>query len=228
MCMWALLGPYPFLYLLTCVDRFTRWPEAVPIKDCTAETVAQAFLQTWVSRFSAPSTVTTDRGRQFESHLWKAFTQLLGTKHVRTTSYHPCANGMVERMHRQLKASLKASPHTEHWTEMLHIVLLGIRTTLKEDLNCTTDELVYGSTLRLPREFFIPQDTNTPDPSSYVTGLKSRMQALRCIHTRHPTDKRVHVNCSLKLSLLCFCPSRRCQKATPASVRWSLPCVGQV
>ncbi len=41
------------------------------------------------------------------------------------------ANGLVERFHRQLKSALKASPHPNHWTDMLHLVLLGIRTTLK-------------------------------------------------------------------------------------------------
>ncbi len=74
-----LVGPLPpsngYVYLLTCVDRFTWWPEAIPIPDCTADTVARAFIQTWVSRFGVPSTVTTDCGRQFESLLWKALTQ---------------------------------------------------------------------------------------------------------------------------------------------------------
>ena len=159
------VGPLPqsagCVYLLTCVDRFTRWPEAIPIADGSTGTVARAFIQTWVSRFSVPSTVTTDRGGQFESQLWKAFTNLLGTKHIKTTSYHPCANGMVERFHRQLKASLKASPHPERWTDMLHLALLGIRTTLKEDLKCTAAELVYGTSLRLPGEFFVPQDVSS-------------------------------------------------------------------
>ena len=133
----------------------------------------------WVSRFGVPSTITTDRGGQFESHLWKAFTELLGTKHTRTTAYHPIANGMVERFHRQLKSSLKASPHPERWTDMIHLALLGIRTTLKEDLKCTAAELVYGTSLRLPGEFFTPQAISNTDPASYVTQLKSTMRALR-------------------------------------------------
>ena len=196
-----LVGPLPpsdgFVYLLTCVDRFTRWPEAIPIPDCTADTVARAFVQTWISRFGVPSTVTTDRGRQFESHLWKALTQLLGTKHTRTTSYHPIANGMVERFHRQLKSALKASPHPEHWTSMLHLVLLGIRTSLKQDLKCTAAELVYGSSLRLPGGFFSPHDTSDTDPASYVTQLKNTMQILRCKPTRTPTQVKSHIDNSL-------------------------------
>ena len=73
---------------------------------------------------------------------------------IRTTTYHPSSNGLVERFHRQLKAGLKSSLDPTHWTEALPMVLLGIRTSLKHDIGCCAAELVYGTTLRLPGEFF--------------------------------------------------------------------------
>ena len=153
-----IVGPLPpsngSTYILTCVDRFTRWPEAIPISNITAETVAQAFVSGWIARFGVPSTITTDRGRQFESALWQQLMRLLGSKRIRTTSYHPIANGLVERLHRQLKAALKACPHPTNWTDTLPMVLLGIRTAWKDDIRCTTAELVYGTFLRVPGEFF--------------------------------------------------------------------------
>ncbi len=174
------MGPLPpsrgFTYLLTCVDRFTRWPEAIPLTSITAEAVAQALLSGWISRFGVPSTIVTDRGRQFESRLWNALMTLLGSKRARTTAYHPQTNGMVEHFHRQLKAALKAQPQPGSGMDALPLVLLGIRTALKEDISSTAAEMMHGATLRLPGEFFTPSQTSfLSDPSDYVSNLRSHM-----------------------------------------------------
>ncbi|XP_064468550.1 uncharacterized protein LOC135379773 [Ornithodoros turicata] len=139
-----LVGPLPhsqgYNYILTSIDRYARWPKAVPIPDSTASTVVTALVSTWISRFGAPSIITTGRGRQFESALFAALTNCIGKKRIRTTAYHPASNGLVERLHRQLKVALRAAPQTP-WPEVLPIALLGIRTTFKPDLRCTVAEL---------------------------------------------------------------------------------------
>ena len=60
-----IVGPFPAehgkKYILTMIGRTTRWPEASPINEMTADTVLQAFLDTWVALFGVPHTVTTDR-----------------------------------------------------------------------------------------------------------------------------------------------------------------------
>ena len=124
--------------------------------------------------------------------------QLLGVKRTRTTAYHPIANGLVERFHRQLKASLKCQPNPTQWVDGLPIVLLGIRTTLKQDLHCSSAELVYGTTLRLLGEFFDPSHgVSTDNPVGYVTNLRAFMQQLQPVPTRLPRQCATYVDPAL-------------------------------
>jgi len=71
----------------------------------------------WSSHFGVPSTVTIDRGHQFESHCGIISCNCLDVNAcILTTSYHPITNGLIERFHRQLKISLKTHPQLDRLT----------------------------------------------------------------------------------------------------------------
>ncbi|KAG7188080.1 hypothetical protein KM043_015930 [Ampulex compressa] len=130
------------------IDIVRPLPLSKTIADIAAETVAAALFEGWIARFgdqfASTAKITTDQGRQFESQLFKELTQLSGSVHIRTTTYHPQANGLIERFHRQLKAAIICHGG-QRWTEALPAVLLGIRTAFKEDLGTTPAEMVYGA-----------------------------------------------------------------------------------
>ncbi|BHF76143.1 hypothetical protein SprV_0501924100 [Sparganum proliferum] len=202
-----LIGPLPpscgYTHILTAVDRFTRWPIAVPISDTSAENIAMVFLTHWISTFGVPATLTTDRGSQFQSSLFREFTRLLGCAHITTTAYHPASNGLVERLHRQLKSALMSQTESATWSVNLPLVLLGIRSSVKEDIQCTAAVLVYGTPLRLPGEFVQPSTTNTNITSTFVQQLKQRMAQLRPTPTRL-ASKHVFVHEDLKSAPFVF------------------------
>ena len=109
------------------IDRFLRWLEAVPIANINSDTVTEAFIHHWVSRFGIPTDLVADRGLQFTSHQFTSTLEALCTQAHFTTAYHPQSNGLLERQHRRLKEALTA--HGGDWEQALPWVLLGIWNT---------------------------------------------------------------------------------------------------
>ncbi|GFX87014.1 uncharacterized protein TNCV_2636541 [Trichonephila clavipes] len=94
-------------------------------------------------------------------------------KRSHTTNYPPCSNEMIECVHRQLKASLMC--HTDSsWFEALPVVLLGIRSVFKVNLQSSSAELVYGEPLRLPGEIIspLPTEMQSISASDFVDRLR--------------------------------------------------------
>ena len=191
-----LVGPLPpsqeHTHIFTIVDRFTRWPEAIPLIKTDAESCAKAFIFNWVSRFGVPGHITSDRGPQFVSKLWSAMAELLGIQLHPTTAYHPQANGLVERFHRSLKASLRARLTSANWVNELPWVLLGLRSAPKDDLGVSAAEMVYGTPLTIPGELIINRSPTETLPHQHLQKLRETVQKLKpvptVIHGKKPSS----------------------------------------
>lgn len=83
--------------------------------------------------------------------------------------------------------------HGDNWTESLPIVLLGIRSCFKDDLQTSSAELVYGETLRLPGEFFDPISNTTNDITDFTARLRNVVQNLRPVPTSRHGQKKTFI-----------------------------------
>ena len=191
-----IVGPLPsscnHKYLLTIVDRFSRWFEALPPRDISAKSCADAFVLHFVTRYGAPATLTADRGKQFTSGLWKDLAKFLGCELINTTSYNPKANGIVERYHRVLKTSIKAQKQPSDWDSNLGWILLGLRTTIRNDMDFSPANMLYGSSLRLPGEFLSPQKEQSH--IEYVQQQRSFVPNLKPTPVRKPIPRSVYID----------------------------------
>ena len=93
-------------YILVIVDYATRYPEALSFRAATTKAVAQELMLLF-SRVGIASEVLTHQGSCFMSRVMKQLLSLLQVTKLRTSVYHPQADGLVERFNKTLKQMLK-------------------------------------------------------------------------------------------------------------------------
>ena len=140
-----------YKYILTIVDYATRYPEAIPLRTTNAKTVAEALIQ-YFSRVGIPDEIVSDQGSNFMSKLLAQLYDQLGVTKIKTSVYHPEANGLVERFNGTLKGMLKkfVRERVQIWDKYLPYLLFAYREVPCESTGYSPFELLYGRTVRGP------------------------------------------------------------------------------
>nr|VZI16993.1 unnamed protein product [Spirometra erinaceieuropaei] len=94
---------------------------------------------------------------------------------------------MVGRFHRQLKTALRAVDYPGNWSDYLSLAILGIRTALKSVLGCSSAELLFGTTLRLPGEMITPSSRMADETTDNLAHrLRQFLRSLSPVPPRTP------------------------------------------
>jgi transposase InsO family protein len=93
---------------LLVVDSYSKWPECFPLKTQEAREVATVLFREIFSRYGAPKTLISDRGRNFMSQLVNALCEIFEVKHHYTSAYHPQTNATCERTNSTIEQSIRA------------------------------------------------------------------------------------------------------------------------
>jgi len=169
------------------VDCFTKWVEAFPLKNVRAKTIAEVFVNQFVSRYGVPLELHTDQGRSFESKLFHKVTELLGIKKTRTTALHPQSDGQVERQHQTISNYLAKyiSENQKNWDRWVPMFLLAYRTSKHETTGMTPAELCFVRDLRLPLDLLkgSPPESCAEESQSFGNFARNLKHKLREIHS---------------------------------------------
>ncbi|XP_070184094.1 uncharacterized protein [Littorina saxatilis] len=140
-------------YILTMIDHATRYAEAVPLKDISSETVADALFEMW-TRFGLPKEVLTDQGGQFVGGYMTEVNRLLGVKGLRTSPFHAQTNGLTEKLNSTLKSMMKrmCQEQPKEWDKFIPALLFAYREVPQESLMFSPFELLYGREVRGPMQ----------------------------------------------------------------------------
>jgi transposase InsO family protein len=110
-------------YILTCIDVFSRYAFAVPVKDKRGSTVAAAFEKIFTER--VPNMLQTDRGTEFYNVQVQELFKKNGVRHYSSLNDDIKA-ALVERFNRTLKSRLfryMTRSHTKRWIDVIDDVV---------------------------------------------------------------------------------------------------------
>jgi transposase InsO family protein len=88
--------------VLVTTDYFTKWTEAIPLKNMMYKAVIYFISEHIIHRFDIPQTLTTDQGSLFMSHQVREIVESLKFKLLSSSPYYAQANGQVESSNKTL------------------------------------------------------------------------------------------------------------------------------
>jgi hypothetical protein len=108
-------------FVLVATDYFTKWTDAVPLKNMTHKEVIEFITEHIIHRFGIPQTLTIDQGTPFMSKEVRKFAELYNIKLLNSSPYYAQANGQAESSNKTLikliKKNIEENPR--RWHEVL-------------------------------------------------------------------------------------------------------------
>ena len=178
--------------ILVITDHFTKYAVAVPTRNQTAKTTADAFYNEFIVKYGIPTKLHSDQGANFESNIIKELCEVMDIKKTRTTPYHPMGNGCVERYNRTLLnmlGTLEPSKKAD-WKKYIPSLVYAYNCTKHETTKISPFELMFGRKPRLPIDSVfeaaqIETATASRTTKEYAEELRDRMKATRDIVKQH-------------------------------------------
>lgn len=189
-------GPYPTTlagnkYIVSFVDLYSSWPEAWPVKDKTADTIANLIIEEIIPRHGCPLEIVSDNGTENINRKVKETLEALNIHHVKTSYYSPQSNSRVERFHRTLHdvMSKKIEEDVNTWDLYLNQTLAAIRFHVSEATSYSPFFLVYNRDVVLPLDSILKPRRRYLGEDQHRIALEQQHKSFIRVH-RHMRKKK--------------------------------------
>ena len=169
-----------FQHILLITDHFTKYAVAIPTRNQTAKTTADALFNGFIVHYGFPKRLHSDQGANFQSSTIKELCKLTGIAKSRTTPYHPMGNGLTERMNRTLLDMLGTlDPAKKHdWKAEVSPLVHAYNCTRHDSTGYSPYLLMFGRQPRLALDVMLglaSTDVHDKDYTQYIAKLKERL-----------------------------------------------------
>lgn len=182
-----LMGKLPetsegYTFALIAVDDLSRFTIAVPIKDSTSQTIAEALVQHVFLKLGCFQILVSDNAANLNSSTIKNLAKLFRFKKINITPYSANSNGMVERRMQHIKSYIKhyINDDTE-WDKLLNFAAFSHNNTVCVTTGKSPNELVFGKNLRMPLEHINENFQHAIEIEDFSSTLKKNLTYMKQI-----------------------------------------------
>ena len=140
-----------YQYILAIIDQFSRYISLNAVAHQDERTLRKILLDRWIYKYGPPKEIHVDRGKTFESELFKETLKKFKIEVFYSSPYHHNTNGIIERQFRTIRDALniriKDGTHRD-WTEVLSEIEFMMNSTIQATTGISPAEIIYGRKLR--------------------------------------------------------------------------------
>ena len=132
--------------IVTAMDVFSRYFFAYPTSNQDAKTIAKVLINIMTKHAYLPTTLISDKGTSFMSHVIKEVAAVLGITLKQATTKHAQTIGLLERSHMSIKQALKieTGDRRSFWHKYVSIAVLHYNTSYHKSIGCEPSRVFHG------------------------------------------------------------------------------------
>jgi hypothetical protein len=135
------------------VDRLTKTVHFIAVHTTySVQQYVELYIDQIVWLHGIPKTIISDRGTQFIARFWVPLHECLGTKLIRSSSYHSQTDGQTERVNQIVEDMLRVSilHFDKSWDKCLSLEEFSYNNSYQASLKMTPFDALYARRCRTP------------------------------------------------------------------------------